>query len=241
MTPTHNNKPMDNRQRIQEMAHRAIDNHTPYAWFESLYQQANQQEDQIPWAKLKPHPLLASWLQKNPRVGASQTALVVGCGLGDDAEALANQGFTVTAFDVSETAIAWCKQRFPQSQVTYQVADVFAPPENWHQGFDMVFECYTIQALPLKVRSQTIEAIASLVTPGGKLLIITRLRATETEPDGPPWPLSWSELSHFQAIGFQEVQRDTLEQQPNTLLAIEYNALHSNEVQQKDPPFLRGE
>lgn len=216
---------MDNRQRIQEMAHQAIDNHTPYAWFEPLYQQANQQENQIPWAKLKPHPLLASWLQKHPQGGKGKTALVVGCGLGDDAEALASQGFKVTAFDVAQTAIAWCKQRFPQSQVTYQVADVFAPPEDWHQGFDMVIETYTIQALPLKVRSQTMEAIANLVTPGGKLLVITRLRATETEPDGPPWPLSVSELDHFQAIGLQEIQRESLEQEPNTLLAIEYQPL----------------
>lgn len=215
-------KLMENRQRVKEMVDRAIENNTPYGWFETLYQQANQQEDKIPWAKLKPHPLLASWLQKNPIAGAGKTALVVGCGLGDDAEALAHQGFKVTAFDVSETAIAWCKQRFPQSTVTYQVADLFATPKNWDRGFDVAIETYTIQALPLAIRSQTMEAIANLVAPGGTLLVITRLRATETEPDGPPWPLSVSELEQFPSIGLQEMQRESLGEENSALLAIEY-------------------
>jgi len=214
---------MEDRQRIKNMAYRAIHHNTPYAWFETLYQSANQQEDNIPWAKLKPHPLLASWLQKHPSPGEGKTTLVVGCGLGDDAEALAAQGFTVTAFDVSETAIAWCKQRFPHSQVTYQVADLFAPPESWYRGFEQVIETYTIQALPLKVRSQTLEAIANFLAPGGTLLVITRTRPTEAEPDGPPWPLSQSELDHFQAIGLREIQRESLAEEINTPVAIEYS------------------
>lgn len=214
---------MEDRQRLEEMVDRAIENNTPYAWFETLYESANQEEGKIPWATLQPHPLLASWLQKYPREETGKTALVVGCGLGDDAEALAAQGFTVTAFDVSETAIAWCKQRFPQSKVTYQVADLFAPPENWHQGFDRVIETYTIQALPLTLREQTMEAIANLVAPDGTLLVITQIRATEAEPDGPPWPLSLSELGHFQNIGLQEIQRESLGEENSALLAIEYH------------------
>ncbi|MCC5670705.1 class I SAM-dependent methyltransferase [Nostoc sp. CHAB 5784] len=42
---------------------------------------------------------------------SGQKALVIGCGLGDDAEAIASLGFEVTAFDISPTAIAWCQER----------------------------------------------------------------------------------------------------------------------------------
>jgi len=183
---------------------------------------------------------------------------VVGCGLGDDAEALAQQGFQVTAFDISPTAIAWCEKRFPDSQVKYQVADLFALDPAWHHKFDFVFvlmqslmgettaiasggdpqdraasprprciaECRNIQALPLKVRSTVMNAIASLVAPGGTLLVITRCRDSDTEPDGPPWPLSDTELAYFQELGLQEIHRDTVpesEDDPIQRLRIEYN------------------
>ena len=36
-------------------------------------------------------------------------ALIIGCGLGDDAIGLENIGFTVTAFDISQHCIDWCK------------------------------------------------------------------------------------------------------------------------------------
>lgn len=59
-------------------------------------------------------PSLVHWLVKN--LGEGLSAVVVGCGLGDDAEALAAAGFAVTAFDVSGSAIAWAKERFPNFQ-----------------------------------------------------------------------------------------------------------------------------
>ncbi|MDZ7952448.1 hypothetical protein [Nostoc sp. DedQUE09] len=37
---------------------------------------------------------------------SGQKALVIGCGLGDDAEALAHLGFEVTTFDISPTAMS---------------------------------------------------------------------------------------------------------------------------------------
>jgi hypothetical protein len=47
----------------------------------------------IPWADLEPNPHLLSWLEANPTDGRGRRALKVGCGLGDDAEALAELGF----------------------------------------------------------------------------------------------------------------------------------------------------
>lgn len=183
-------------------------------WFEPLYAQADGDAAQVPWALPTAVPYLTDWLQQNPLKGqgaretASQQAVVVGCGLGDDAEALAKAGFAVTGFDISKSAIAWAKKRFPESAVNYVTADLFNPPTDWIGRFDLVFDFRTIQALPLSIRKETIEQIASLAAPGGTVLIATYMRADDEEPgDNAPWPLSADELAHFEKIGLTAVKQ----------------------------------
>ncbi|MGB3206552.1 MAG: hypothetical protein WBB28_16315 [Crinalium sp.] len=56
-------------------------------------------------------------------------------------------------------------------------------------------------------------------------IVTTRIRDTDDEPDGPPWPLSHTELAQFQELGFQEVNRDLFDDnEPNTVkhIRIEY-------------------
>ncbi len=48
---------------------------------------------------------------------AAQRAVVIGCGLGADAEYVASLGFDTTSFDISGTAIRLARQRFPGSAV----------------------------------------------------------------------------------------------------------------------------
>ncbi|MBU7582519.1 MAG: class I SAM-dependent methyltransferase [Nostoc sp. TH1S01] len=192
---------------VQQLATEALEKEQPSAWFEILYAKAEGDATQIPWAKLVPHPYLQTWLANHQPLVKGQKALIIGCGLGDDAEALAKLEFEVTAFDISPTAISWCQQRFPDSSVNYVVADLFALPTEWHLAFDFVFECRNIQALPLNVRSSVISSIASLVAPDGTLLLITRVRDTEVEPSGPPWPLSDSELQQLESFGLQQVEK----------------------------------
>jgi SAM-dependent methyltransferase len=200
-------QPQTLRAKVQTLSQAAIASNDPTRWFEELYAQAEGQTDQIPWARLTVHPHIQHWLEHRQIRGNGQRAMVVGCGLGDDAEALQSLGFQVTAFDIAETAIAWCRQRFPQSLVDYQVADLFALDPTWQQHFDLVVECRNVQALPLSVRSTALSAVAQLVAPGGTLLMVTRLRPDGTEPDGPPWPLSNSELAQLATQGLTEQQR----------------------------------
>ena len=128
----------------------------PTGWFEPAYAQANGDRAAIPWAEKGINPHLIGV----PLEGAGLSALVVGCGLGDDAEYLASRGFAVTAFDISPTAIAWCRRRFPHSPVNYLAADLF---QHSLPAFDFVLEAYTLQALPRSLRAQAISAIAALV------------------------------------------------------------------------------
>lgn len=194
------------------LANISVDPQNPTGWFEPLYANAKGDTAQVPWAKNQPHPFLQEWLSINSPQAEGKTvgklALVIGCGLGDDAELLANIGYQVTAFDISPTAVAWCQQRFPNSSVNYLVADLFDLDPQWQGKYDFIFECKTIQALPLNVRSHVISQIEALVAPDGTLLVITRHRNPNTIPDGPPWALSDAELSQFIKLGLTEVKRD---------------------------------
>jgi len=202
-------QPKTLQQKVKLLATEALQKSEHSAWFDVLYSQANKDASQVPWAKLTAHPYLQDWLNDQIIQGQGKSALVIGCGLGDDAETLADLGFQVTAFDISPTAIAWAKERFPNSPVNYVVADLLALNPDWQGKFDFVFECRNIQALPLNIREKVINAITPLVAPGGTLLVITRIRDFDAQPDGPPWPLSETELAQFQKFGLSEISRHT--------------------------------
>lgn len=210
------------RQKAAQLAKEYQQLGKPSAWFEVLYAQARENPSQVPWAQMTPHPILQDWLNSNNLLGEGKKALVIGCGLGDDAEFLSQWGFSVTAFDISPTAIAWCKKRFQDSSVDYWVADLFALDSSWDSKFDLVVESRTIQSLPLELRREVIEAIAQSVAREGTLLIITHLRDSEDPPSGPPWSLSESELAQFEQLKFKEVNRKLFENQEVKLLRLEY-------------------
>ncbi|HVO99599.1 MAG TPA: class I SAM-dependent methyltransferase [Bryobacteraceae bacterium] len=184
-----------NRERARALAAESLNAGDPTGWFDKLYQEGIEV---VPWAELRPNPNLVQF------AGAGKTALVVGCGLGDDAEQVAAWGFKTMAFDVSPTAIEACKRRFPESPVRYETGDVLAPPEKWKRQFDFVLESYTVQALPPDVRAQAIRGVASFVKDGGMLLVIARAREERDPPGEMPWPLTRQELNLFTEFGLTE-------------------------------------
>ena len=192
------------RKTARQIARAHLDANDPLGWFEALYAKAGSDPSIIPWADLTPNPNFVDWLEKHPDLNPGR-ALKVGCGLGDDAQELACRGFDTTAFDISQTAIDWCKRRFAGSAVSYMVADLFCPPETWRAGFDFVLESYTLQVLPPLLRTDAMGRIASFVAPGGALLVIARGKE-ETEPGGGmPWPLTRKEMSRFADFGLSEI------------------------------------
>ncbi|HET6377535.1 MAG TPA: class I SAM-dependent methyltransferase [Methylocella sp.] len=159
------------------------------AWFKAVYALAEGDPARVPWANLAPHPLTKAWVYAHARELQGVRVLDIGCGLGDNAECFAEAGADVTAFDLVFEAVAWAKARFPASKVSYCQADLFAPPEAWREGFGLVHECYTLQALTPALLPQALAALGSLLAPGGRLLIIARARDEEADGQGPPWPL----------------------------------------------------
>lgn len=183
-----------NRSKVKATAHEAIAKGEPLAWYDQVYRDAEGETGAVPWADLVANPSLVEWEAKH-ELPRAKTALVVGCGLGDDAEHLAARGLRITAFDVSPKAIEWCKKRFPETKVDYRAADLLAPPAEWTRAFDLVFEAYTLQALHADLRPKAAASLPRFVAPGGTLLIIARgADAPATLEQGPPWPLAKSEI-----------------------------------------------
>ena len=197
---------MPNDERARQLIASHYERNDPLGWFEALYSTAEGDVSQIPWADQKPNHNLIAWLDGERVAGAGRSAIVVGCGLGDDAEEFVRRGFKVTAFDISPSAIDWCKRRFPSSSVNFVQADLLKLPNHWRGAFDFVFEAYTIQPLPRQLRAGAIEGVASLVKPrGGELLVICRGREDDEEEGNLPWPLTHAEFATFEQHGLQRI------------------------------------
>jgi len=240
------------RERVREIASEYYKLGDVLGWFEALYQEANGDNEIIPWADLKPNHYFRVWAESTDLKGNGRTALVVGCGLGDDARYLHDLGFKVTAFDISPTAIEWARRLHAETDIVFVTADLFNPPADWiapgkasdneegsvkpvgsiasvgasanaddtdkSRGFDFVLEIYTIQPLPLEMRPQVVDAIAGFVAENGALVVVTRGRADDEEPDELPWPMSRRDLCGFDENGltqtsFTEMPGD--EDEPN--------------------------
>ena len=187
------------RSAARELAAKHLGQGDPLGWFDLLYRAAEGQSAIIPWADLRPNPHLVEWLSFAAL--SPGRALVIGCGLGDDAELLASRGWSVVAFDISAAAIRWARERFPQSNVDYCTVDLFDAPTQWRRQFDLVVEAYTLQVLPPGLRAQAVEVAAGWVSVGGLLCLIARGREESDPPGQMPWPLTEREVRTFEDAG----------------------------------------
>jgi SAM-dependent methyltransferase len=188
------------QEEADRLAARALAADDPTGWFDRLYDEAINGGVDMPWDRSEPNPLLAGWVRDRAGDGSDRRAVVVGCGLGADAELLASVGFATTAFDISPAAVGIASGRRPDSAVDYRVSDLLDLPDSLVGAFDLVVDSYTVQALPLSLRSAATAAVRSLVAPGGTLLVIMVARDdAEDPPAGPPWPLNRAEINEFGA------------------------------------------
>ncbi len=194
-------------------------------WFETLYHDNKQNHDNIPWARQAVNPMLEDYL--NEQKSQKGKALVIGCGLGDDAYALNLAGYDVLAIDVSQTALDLAQKRFSESTIRFEKQDIFEMPAKYHEHFDFVFEAFTIQSLPVAFREKMITAIAKTLKPSGKLLLVAHKR--EHDFDGPPWPLTQEEIDLFKMQGLTEIDFKEVHD-PSPLSNTRFKVLYQKSV-----------
>ena len=114
----------------------------------------------------------------------SGDALDLGCGEGGDALWLAEQGWRVTAVDISPTAIARAAEADgdPHHRVTWVAEDL----ATWRtqETFDLVTASFFHSRIDLP-RTEILRRAAGRIRPGGHLLLVSHV--FETEQDIPPW------------------------------------------------------
>lgn len=180
--------------------------------FETIYKDAAGDPSQIPWAHRRPCPSLLTWLDAEApsliRPGAR--VAVVGCGLGEDACALADRGYEVIGFDACPSAIHWATRLHPGRGVSFVEANLMDLPARLQRRFDLVVEVHTLQSLPPAFRHDLATGMATLLNGKGILLAIARGReAGSALPDqeGPPFALTADELRDVMAAAGLEPLR----------------------------------
>jgi SAM-dependent methyltransferase len=198
-------------EQARRLADEALAGNDPTAWFERLYLAAEDGTAAVPWDRDSPHQMLVEWAQARGLDGAGRTAIVIGCGFGQDAEYVARLGFDTVAFDISDAAVRAAKNRFPDSPVQYVVADLLDPPPAWRHEFDLVVESLTVQALPRALRPQATVQVGWLLADGGTLIVHSAAQRGEVSDDGPPWPLTRAEVEAFATDGVELVKLEDVE------------------------------
>ncbi len=160
----------------------------PADFFDAIYNRAGGDEAAVPWQQAMSRQFISQWLADfQPR--GDERAIVVAAGLGDDAAALAERGLDVVAFDFSPTAVDWARSRHADTAVDWHVADLFNPPGEWDESFDLVVEVFTVQSIEPPRQAEAAVAVRTLLRPGGTLVAVALVHDGTVEPDGPPWPL----------------------------------------------------
>lgn len=178
----------------------------PTAWYEQLWSAADRGEVTVPWDRDLPGDQVAA------RIGAgSGRAVVIGAGLGADAEHVAAQGWATTAFDISASAVKLVRERRAGSPVDYRVADLLDLPADLVEAFDLVVEVYTVQALHPSLRPRAVQGVRRLLAEGGTALVVQMVRGDRPADHGPPWLLDRDEMLTFAADDVQLVSLDVVD------------------------------
>ncbi|MGY6533409.1 methyltransferase domain-containing protein [Glycocaulis sp.] len=139
--------------------------------------------DDAPWERQGLHPAFTHW-QALGLLTPEGRIYVPGCGRGEEPLALARAGLSVTAIDLSPTAIAWQKARFDEAGLTARLEAGDALAYRPETPFDLYWEQTFLCAIPPRLR-ETYEAGAYAQLRSGGVLLALFMQ--KEEMGGPPY------------------------------------------------------
>jgi SAM-dependent methyltransferase len=137
-----------------------------------------------PWDTKAPKENVIAWQQGGWVHGA---VLDIGCGLGDNAIYLAQQGFSVTGLDISPTALSTAERRAKDAGVKVKFAVTDSTKlEGYTEAFDTIVDSGMFHCLDDDDGKRSYAAAAHRATkPGATLLLSCFSDANPSEDD---WP-----------------------------------------------------
>ncbi|MEQ1568065.1 MAG: class I SAM-dependent methyltransferase [Myxococcota bacterium] len=146
---------------------------------------ARYRASDTPWDSGRPSPELARALAAH--ACGPCAALELGCGTGTNAVWLAQQGFRVTACDLSATALEVARARAAAAgvEVTFLERDLLADPDVGGP-FDFVFDRGVYHVLRRVDAAAVLGTLARITHPGSRYLVITGNANDPSEAPGPP-------------------------------------------------------
>lgn len=100
----------------------------------------------VSWAYDIPTPLVTEVLRRYSISPASRL-LELGCGEGRDAKAVLNEGYDLTATDISGEAITYCQARLPHFERRFRALDCLS--DELEESFDFIYAVAVIHMLVL--------------------------------------------------------------------------------------------
>lgn len=121
------------------------------------------------WAGDVPSPIVLEMLHKYG-IPSSREILEIGCGEGRDAATVLRSGFNLTATDISEEAIRYCKEKYPDFASRFQILDCLEGKVDTQ--YDFIYAVAVVHMLVLdKDRDGFYAFIRDHLKPGGLALI----------------------------------------------------------------------
>ena len=142
--------------------------------FDALYRGESPAEgmppmESPPWDTKAPKENVVGWQEAGLVRG---DVLDIGCGLGDNAIYLAQQGYTVTGLDISPTALITAEHRANDAgvDVTFAVGDA-TKLDGYTDAFDTVIDSGMFHCLDDDGKRQYLSALHRATRPGARLLM----------------------------------------------------------------------
>lgn len=164
---------------------------------------AAYEDDDIPWDKGVAAPPLAEFLETHSITGR---VLVPGCGLGHDVRLLTSQGALALGMDIAPCAVRKA-QAFPTvANESYAVGDFLDLSTEWAGQFDWVVEHTCLCALELDQRKEYAASVTKALMPGGNYLAVFYREVSNSNGDGPPYPISVEAIDTLFGAHFEQVK-----------------------------------